>query len=115
MEGVDPSSPRDSKLDVSRPGRPTDNAFIESLNGKFRAECLNTHWFMSLDEARRKCEAWRRDYNPASQHPSVYAIDVNRLCCSRCGPAGYREPRFARSASDRATGPSRTTRLKSQG
>lgn len=44
-------------LDFSRPGKPTDNAFIESLNGKFRAECLNTNWFLSLDEARRKCEA----------------------------------------------------------
>ena len=50
-------------LDFSRPGKPTDNAFIESFNGKFRAECLNTNWFMSLDEARVKCEAWRRDYN----------------------------------------------------
>jgi putative transposase len=37
-------------LDFSRPGKPTDNAFIESFNGKFRAECLNAHWFMSLDE-----------------------------------------------------------------
>jgi putative transposase len=46
-------------LDFSRPGKPTDNAFIESFNGKFRAECLNAHWFMSLDDARRKCEAWR--------------------------------------------------------
>jgi putative transposase len=51
----------DVTLDFGRPGKPTDNAFIESLNGKFRAECLNTHWFMSIDEARRKCEAWRRD------------------------------------------------------
>ena len=50
-------------LDFSRPGKPTDNAFIESFNGKFRAECLNAHWFMSLDDARRKCEAWRRHYN----------------------------------------------------
>jgi hypothetical protein len=41
-------------LDFSRPGKPTDNAFIESFNGKFRAECLNGHWFMSLDDARRK-------------------------------------------------------------
>jgi putative transposase len=49
-------------LAFSRPGKPIDNAFIESFNGKFRAECLNTHWFMSLDDARRKCEAWRRDY-----------------------------------------------------
>jgi hypothetical protein len=50
-------------IDFSRPGKPTDNAFIESFNGKLRAECLNAHWFMSLDDARRKCEAWRRDYN----------------------------------------------------
>jgi len=40
-------------LDFSRPGKPIDNAFIESLNGKFRAECLNANWFLSLDEARR--------------------------------------------------------------
>jgi putative transposase len=58
-------------LDFSRPGKPTDNAFIESLNGKFRAECLNTHWFMSLDEARRKCEAWRRDYNEVRPHSAL--------------------------------------------
>ena len=50
-------------LDFSRPGKPTDNAFIESFNGKFRAECLNQHWFMSLNDAARKCEVWRRDYN----------------------------------------------------
>jgi putative transposase len=58
-------------LDFSRPGKPTDNAFIESLNGKFRAECLNTHWFMSLDEARGKCEAWRRDYNEVRPHSAI--------------------------------------------
>jgi hypothetical protein len=46
----------------------------------FRAECLNAHWFMSLDDARRKCEAWRRDYNPALQHPSVYVVEENRFC-----------------------------------
>jgi SAM-dependent methyltransferase len=40
-------------LDFSRPGKPTDNAFVESLNGKFRAVCLNANWFLSLDEARR--------------------------------------------------------------
>ena len=47
-------------LDFSRRGKPADNAFIESLNGKFRAECLNANRFLSLDEARRKCEAWHR-------------------------------------------------------
>ena len=58
-------------LDFSRPGKPTDNAFIESFNGKFRAECLNAHWFMSLDDARRKCEAWRRDYDEERPHSAI--------------------------------------------
>ena len=58
-------------LDFSRPGKPTDNAFIESLNGKFRAECLNANWFLGLDEARAKCEAWRRDYNEHRPHSAI--------------------------------------------
>jgi putative transposase len=62
---------RDVTLDFSRPGKPTDNAFIESFNGKFRAECLNAHWFLSLDDARRKCEAWRRDYNEERPHSAI--------------------------------------------
>lgn len=49
-------------LDFSRPGKPTDNAFIEAFNGGLRAECLNTHWFLSLADAREKLECWRRDY-----------------------------------------------------
>ena len=58
-------------LDFSRPGKPTDNAFIESFNGKFRSECLNANWFLSFDEARRKCETWRRDYNDIRPHSSL--------------------------------------------
>ena len=58
-------------LDFSRPGKPTDNAYIESLNGKSRAECLNTHWFMSLDDARSKMEEWRRDYNEVRPHSAI--------------------------------------------
>ena len=58
-------------LDFSRPGKPTDNAFIESLNGKFRAECLNAHWFISLDEMRRICEDWRKDYNEVRPHSAI--------------------------------------------
>ncbi len=58
-------------LDFSRPGKPTDNSFIESFNGKFRAECLNTHWFMSLDDARAKMEDWRRDYNEVRPHSAI--------------------------------------------
>lgn len=50
-------------LDFSRPSRPTDNPFIESFNGSFRDECLNTNWFLSLSDARAKIESFRRDYN----------------------------------------------------
>jgi putative transposase len=58
-------------LDFSRPGRPTDNALAESFNGKVRAECLNTNWFLSLDDARLKCEAWRVDYDEVRPHSSI--------------------------------------------
>jgi len=50
-------------LDFSRPGKPTDNVFVESCNAKLRTGCLNTVWFLSLDEARSICKAWRQDYN----------------------------------------------------
>ena len=59
------------KLDFSRPGKPTDNAFIESFNGKFRAECLNENWFLSLADARDKIEQWRVDYNQHRPHSSL--------------------------------------------
>ena len=48
-------------LDFSRPGKPTDNAFVEAFNGRLRAECLNAHWFMTLADAREKLECWFRD------------------------------------------------------
>ena len=58
-------------LDFSRPGKPTDNAFVESFNGRLRDECLNAHWFLSLADARAKIEAWRRDYNESRPHMSL--------------------------------------------
>lgn len=61
----------DVTLDFSRPGKPTDNAYIEAFNGRFRAECLNTHWFMSLDDARSKLEDWRRYYNEERPHGAI--------------------------------------------
>ncbi|WP_294310153.1 IS3 family transposase [uncultured Sphingomonas sp.] len=61
----------DVVLDFSRPGKPTDNAFAEAFNGRVRAECLNAYWFLSLDDARVKCEAWRRDYNEHRPHSSL--------------------------------------------
>lgn len=51
------------ELDFSRPGKPTDTAFIESFNGKFRNEYLNAYWFLTLDDARSKMEDWRKDYH----------------------------------------------------
>ena len=58
-------------LDFSRPGKPTDNPFIESFNGSFRDECLNSHWFLSLDDAREKIELWREEYNTFRPHSSL--------------------------------------------
>nr|WP_145924845.1 IS3 family transposase [Syntrophotalea acetylenivorans] len=58
-------------LDFSRPGKPTDNALIESFNGSFRDECLNTNWFLSIDDAKKKVDAWRRDYNGFRPHSSL--------------------------------------------
>ena len=59
------------KIDFSRPGKPTDNAFVESFNGTFRAECLNAHWFGTLTEAKRLIEAWRQEYNESRPHRSL--------------------------------------------
>ncbi len=61
----------DVTLDFSRPGKPTDNAYIESFNGKFRGECLNAHWFLTLDDARSKMEDWRKDYNTVRPHSAI--------------------------------------------
>ncbi|CAM3254728.1 IS3 family transposase [Burkholderia ubonensis] len=58
-------------LDFSRTGKPKDNNFIETFNGSFRDECLNLHWFESLEEARRVIEAWRQDYNESRPHMAL--------------------------------------------
>lgn len=58
-------------LDFSRPGKPTDNAFIEAFNGRFRAECLNAHWFLTLADAQEKLEDWRRYYNEDRPHGAI--------------------------------------------
>lgn len=58
-------------LDFSRPGKPTDNAFIEAFNGRLRAECLNAHWFLTLADAAEKLEAWRNYYNEVRPHGAI--------------------------------------------
>ena len=59
------------KLNFIRPGKPTENAYAESFNGRFRDECLNTNWFISLKHARDIIEEWRRDYNEVRPHSSL--------------------------------------------
>jgi len=62
---------RGVRLHFIDPGKPVQNAFIESFNGKMRDECLNEHWFGTLGEARQTIEAWRRDYNEVRPHSSL--------------------------------------------
>tara|TARA_B100000508_G_scaffold134804_1_gene125894 strand:+ start:724 stop:1548 length:825 start_codon:yes stop_codon:yes gene_type:complete len=59
------------ELDFSRPGKPTDNAFIEAFNSRCRQECLNTAWFLSLNDAKFKIEAWRMEYNTSRPHSAI--------------------------------------------
>jgi putative transposase len=55
----------------SRPGKPTDNTFVESFNGTFQAECLNAHWFTSLTEAQQIVETGRGEYNESRPHRAL--------------------------------------------
>ena len=59
------------RLHFITPGRPTENGYIESFNGKFRDECLNRHWFLDLADARVTIEDWRTDYNLDRPHSSL--------------------------------------------
>jgi len=91
------------ELDFSRPGKPTDNAKIESFNGRFRQECLNEHWFLSLEDAQAKIDAWRLHYNESRLHsalqwqtPAEFAQQA-RLAASA---AGSTKPDFPTSDRD---------------
>jgi putative transposase len=62
---------RGVQLDFIRPGKPVENAYIESFNGKFRTECLSANWFKSMEEARHVIELWRQEYNGRRPHSSL--------------------------------------------
>jgi putative transposase len=62
---------RQLQLRFIEPGKPQQNAYIESFNGKFRDECLNEHWFLSMRHARRVIAAWRDEYNQERPHSSL--------------------------------------------
>ena len=71
------------QLDFIRPGKPVENAFIESFNGRLRDECLNVHQFESLADAQAKIEAWRIDYNQRRPHSSLGHLTPNEFARQR--------------------------------
>lgn len=70
---------RGIKLHFIRPGKPVENAFIESFNGRFRDECLNQNWFMTIEHARQVIEEWRIDYNLERPHSSFGGLTPNEF------------------------------------
>lgn len=83
------------------PGRPMQNGYIESFNGKFRDECLNEHWFQTLKQARNTITEWRRDYNEVRPHSSI----------GRIPPASFAE-QHRRLAADAARDCKSTTEIQ---
>ena len=85
---------RGVKLDFIRPGKPTENAFIESFNDRLRDECLNVNEFATLDEARLRLQSWQQDYNHHRPHGSL-----GRLTPSEFAAKGQkRAPRYRNSS-----------------
>jgi putative transposase len=80
------------RLDFSRPGKPTDNALIEAFNSRFRQECLNEHWFLSLEDAKEKVDAWREDYNRERPHSALGNVPPEEFA-GRRDPAASASPR----------------------
>lgn len=77
------SEERGVRLEFIQPGKPVQNAYVESFNGRLRDECLNANWFTSLGDARRKIEAWRRDYNQERPHSSLNYMAPQAFARSR--------------------------------
>lgn len=72
-------------LDFIRPGRPVENGYIESFNGKLRDECLNVHLFWDIEDAREKLEVWRLDYNNTRPHSALAGLPPAVFARSLCG------------------------------
>lgn len=91
---------RGVELDFSRPGKPTDNANVESFNGRLRQECLNAAWFMSLSDAKGKIEAWRTYYNESRPHSALdweTPAEFARRCWLQPATAMSTEPEISTS------------------
>jgi putative transposase len=92
------------ELAFIRPGKPTENGYIESFNGRLRDECLNVHLFFGLEDARQKLEAWRIDYNTTRPHRSLGQMTPTEYVAAR---SGLRSP----TAPSAQTGNEKTRRL----
>ena len=86
---------RGVRLRFIEPGKPVQNAFVESFHGRLRDECLDRHWFLGLADARHTVEDWRRDYNRARPHsalgyraPEEFRFDFDRATVTRQGLVG---------------------------
>jgi hypothetical protein len=97
------------------PGSPWESGYVESFNARMRDGLPNGEIFYSLREAEIIIESWRRHYNRASEHPSIYVIDENRLCWSGCDPVGRFGFIRARSLMDLAAEVVSTARAKIHG
>ena len=78
---------RDVKLRFIDPGKPSQNGYIESFNGKLRDECLNEHWFTSLEDTRQIVEDWRRDYNRIRPHSALKGMSPEEFAAAEFSPA----------------------------
>jgi len=88
---------RGVQLRFIRPGKPIENAFVESFNGKFRDECLNEHWFASVAEAQSIIEAWRVDYNTVRPHSALRKATPEQFANSLGGRSPAQTPARADS------------------
>jgi putative transposase len=80
------------QLNFIRPGKPVENAYIESFNGRFRDECLNEHWFLTMAHARRVIESWRIEYNTERPHSSLGNLTPEEFAAAADSGASPRPP-----------------------
>jgi putative transposase len=85
------------RLDFTRPGKPTDNAHIESFNARVRQECLSQHWFIDLADARRTLETWKEDYNNHRPHSALADLTPIEYRRAMSYELDRREPRISRA------------------
>jgi hypothetical protein len=100
-------------LDFSRLCKPTDNALVESFNGRLRDECLNANWFLSLADARSKIETWRRQYNESRPHTALGWLTPQEFALAAAQQVAEEDPEAHLSAGPKSGGPSMPKNLRS--